>query len=234
MTSNIYNDKSYEASNPDWHMADSAWKAKKISVLLQKNGISFQSCVEVGCGGGRVLSELASLIPGPAYSGYDISPDAAKLWPKSPAPSVSYHLSDFLGSAKQADLILLVDVFEHIEDYFGFLRKLSVRAKKFVFHIPLDMHISGLLRDTQIHAREKVGHINYFSRATALATLKDTGYQIIDESFTKLSQETVEGHRPLTSLTNIARSAMELASIKFAAKLLGGYSLLVLCEPKDI
>ena len=34
-----------------------------------------------------------------------------------------------------------------------------------------DMHVSALLRDRQLYVRRQVGHLHYFSRATALATL---------------------------------------------------------------
>jgi hypothetical protein len=94
----------------------------------------------------------------------------------------------------------------------------------------LDMHISGLLRDRQLHARRQVGHLHYFSRATALATLEDTGYVIIDDELTNLSQETTEGRRTLTKFTNLARSGVQAISPGLAAKLLGGYSLLALCR----
>lgn len=40
---------------------------------------------------------------------------------------------------------MLIDVFEHIEDYMDFLRSINSRAKYFVFHIPLDMYIQGLI-----------------------------------------------------------------------------------------
>jgi hypothetical protein len=145
-------------------------------------------------------------------------------------PGVEYHVGDFLDMQLTMDLILLIDVFEHIDDYLGFLRQLSSRARWFVFHIPLDLHVSGLLRDRQLHSREQVGHLHYFSRATALATLKDCGYSIVDCEFTRLSQETVEGRTVATMLMNWFRAVLQCISTDFTAKSLGGYSLLVLCR----
>jgi hypothetical protein len=137
---------------------------------------------------------------------------------------------DFTTTDVRADLLLLIDVFEHVEDYMGFLRKLANRARWFVFHIPLDMHVSGLLRDRQLHARQQVGHLHYFSRATALATLTDTGYRVVDQELTRLSQQTSEGRRGLTVVANLFRGCVQTLSMGLAAKLLGGYSLLVLAE----
>ena len=229
MNHTMYDDGSYRENNPDWHAIDSLWKARRIASILKRNSIEFDSCVEVGCGAGRVLAHLADLIPGKDYSGYDVSPDAAALWDPSPQARLSYHLGDFRVTSRTYDLLLLIDVFEHIEDYMGFLRSLSGRARWYLFHIPLEMHLSALLRDRQLYSRQRVGHLHYFSRATALATLADTGYKVVSDEYTNLSQETRESHRTLTRLANIARKGLQSMSPDLAAKLLGGYSLLVLC-----
>ena len=226
----IYTDGSYRDNNPAWHSQDSVWKADRIARILAKNSIEFASCAEVGCGAGRIVARLAERMPGKNFAGYDISPDASKLWTMSPQSSLSYHLEDFTKSNRAYDLLLVIDVFEHIEDYMGFLRKLAAKARYFVFHIPLDMHFSGLLRDRQLHARQQVGHLHYFSRATARATLMDTGYVIIDDEFTNLSQETTDGRRALTRFANLARRSVQAVSPDLAAKVLGGYSLLALCR----
>jgi 2-polyprenyl-3-methyl-5-hydroxy-6-metoxy-1,4-benzoquinol methylase len=233
MNSGMYVDGSYREKNPDWHSADSEWKADRIISILTRNSVEFGSCVEVGCGAGRILMQLAAHMPGKTFTGFDISPDAAGLWPTSPSPSVHFRFEDFTKANEMYDLLLLIDVFEHVEDYLGFLRKLSMRARWFVFHIPLDMHMSGLLRDRQLNARQQVGHLHYFSRATALATLTDAGFHVVAEEFTKLSQQTTEGRRTLTNVANLVRSGVQTISPALAAKVLGGYSLLVLARAQD-
>jgi len=227
----VYGDGTYAANNPDWHAADSAWKAARVRAILEDVGVRFATCAEVGCGAGRVIAELARAVPGPRYAGYDISPDAARLWPADPPEGVSYRLADLLDEPEVHDLVLAVDVFEHVDDYMGFLRRLRLRGRTFVFHVPLDMHVSGLLRDRQIDARRRVGHLHYFSRATALAVLEDCGYAVRAARFTRIAHETVEGRRGLaTAAANLARAAVERVSEGLAAKLLGGYSLLVLAD----
>jgi len=227
-----YSDGSYREMNPDWHAADSPWKAERIAAILREQAVEFHSCVEVGCGAGGVLARVAEYLPGKCYTGYDVSSDAAASWRPLP-PALSYRQGDFASSNEVCDLLLLIDVFEHVEDYMSFLRKLSRRARWFVFHIPLEMHLSALLRDRHLHSRRQVGHLHYFSRATALATLEDTGYRIVKAEYTNLSRETQEGRRTLTILANLARAAIQSISIDLAAKLLGGYSLLVLCRSAE-
>jgi cyclopropane fatty-acyl-phospholipid synthase-like methyltransferase len=230
MKESAYSDGSYRQNNSDWHATDSAWKAERIAAILANNAVEYQSCVEVGCGAGQVLAHLAERMPGRRYTGYDISSDAATLWRSAGQTSVSYHHGDFTSSSEVYDLLLLIDVFEHVEDYMSFLRKLSKRARWFVFHIPLEMHISALLRDRQLYSRQLVGHLHYFSRATALATLEDTGYRIVKAEYTDLSRETQERRRTLTRLANVVRGGVQAFSTDLAAKLMGGYSLLVLCS----
>ena len=231
MNNSIYADGSYGASNPDWHRADSQWKARQIAGILKKNHVRFASCAEVGCGAGQVIAGLAKEIPGPAYEGYDFAEFAAGFWNREPGFPVTYHLADFLKTDATRDLILVIDVIEHVDDYLGFLRALASRGQQFVFHIPLEMHASAVLRANHGAARQSVGHIHYFSRETALLTLKDCGYAITDWQYTKLSQETTEGRTGRTQLANVARKGLELASVELAARLLGGYSLLVLAKP---
>jgi cyclopropane fatty-acyl-phospholipid synthase-like methyltransferase len=230
----MYDDGRYLERNPEWHSGASAWKAAQIVKILDGAGIRFDSVVEVGCGAGAIIAELARYWPKRRLMGYDISADAAQFWARHAQSGVTYRNADFLATEEKADLVLAIDVFEHVEDYMGFLRRLSKRGEAFVFHIPLDLHVSALMRDRQISTREQVGHLHYFSRATALATLKDCGYAIERERFTPLSLETEEGGRGLsTTLANAARRTLSrLASTELSAKLLGGYSLLVLARPR--
>lgn len=228
----IYADGTYRDANPDWHSGDSGWKAERIIELLNKHLVPFESCVEVGCGAGQILQALAKALPKVRFSGFDVSPDAAALWPRS--SRVDYFRADFTTTSEHHDLLLLIDVIEHVEDYMGFLRKLSSRATWVVLHIPLDLHVSGLLRHKQIDARNRVGHLHYFSKETALATLQDTGYEVVESQLTKLSQETSESRTRATNVINYARRVLELASSELAATMLGGYSLLVLCRPHGL
>lgn len=229
MEQSIYTSGAYGVRNPEWHAGDSAWKADRVASILSRNHVEFSTCVEVGCGAGHVLADLARRMPAKRFTGFDIAPAASALWPAA-GSNLAYRFEDFTAANESFDLMLLLDVFEHVEDYIGFLRKLRGRAQWFVFHIPLDMHVSALLRDRQLYAREQVGHLHYFSRATALATVTDVGYHIVDEQLTKVSQQTRERRRGLTAVTNLFRVGFQALSPRLAAKLLGGYSLLVLAR----
>lgn len=48
------------------------------------------------------------------------------------------------------DLVLVLDVFEHVDDYLGFLRGLSRIARNIIFHIPLDISVMRVLASALI------------------------------------------------------------------------------------
>jgi hypothetical protein len=65
-----------------------------------------------------------------------------------------------------------------------FLRRLRKKGQFKVFHIPLDLSASVLLRGLLINHRKSPGHLHYFTPDTATATLIDYGYQIVDTMYT--------------------------------------------------
>lgn len=228
----IYFDGTYKERNPTWHEEDSPWKAAQIADLLKANSVRPQRIAEIGCGVGVVLQELLELQPGATGVGYDIAPEPIAIARSREGPRLSFHCGDFFDTEEVFDLLLCINVFEHVDDYLGFLHRLRGHARHYAFHIPLDMHVSGLLRDTQIVSRKVAGHLHYFSQATALATLRDTGYDIKAWRYTR-SEEDLAAVRPdrgpRSKIGNmIRRSLRSVVGDGFTAKLLGGYCVLVL------
>jgi cyclopropane fatty-acyl-phospholipid synthase-like methyltransferase len=231
--SNIYKDGSYISLNPTWHAEDSLWKATNIQNILNRNNISFSSVAEVGCGAGMILKELSRRYENATFYGYDISPDAMKLW-KNDDPHVRLSLEDFEVTGPNFDLLLVIDVLEHIEDYMGFLRRIRKRSTFFLFHIPLELSAQQVMRDIQLHTRATYGHIHYFSKATALATFTDTGFHVVDWFYTNANEQYVSTHRNYKmKVANVARDVLFSFSPDFTVKLLGGYELMVLAEARD-
>lgn len=226
---NIYENGDYLENNIDWHASESPWKANHILNLLNRNSVSFNTVTEVGCGAGRILQLLNKAMPEKSFTGFDISPQAADLWPRESSSSgnLRYRLEDFLNVEDCFDLLLLIDVFEHIPDYMGFLQQLSNRAQQFVFHIPLDMNSLMTVKGEHLQLRERIGHIHYFSKATALATLQDCGYKIVDWFYTK-SYTLPEHERSINPL----RKLLFRVNPDLTATLLGGLSMMVLAEPE--
>lgn len=230
MNMSIYTDGTYFESNQSWHEEDSPWKAQQISKILKKNGISLATVCEVGCGAGAILSCLANIYgENVVFSGYEISPQAYEICKMKEKNNIKFLLTDLLADREAFfDVVMAIDVFEHIEDYFGFLRKLREKGKYKIFHIPLDLSVQTVLRSSPIlAARKNVGHIQYFTKETALATLKDAGYEIVDFCYTGGSIE-LENREWRTNFLRLPRKLFFSIYQDLAVRILGGYSLLVL------
>ena len=229
MTTNDFYTKQgskYFAANPTWDVEDSPWKAQKIFSLLQKNNISSGSVIEVGCGAGEILRRLSELLPDcPKFCGYDIAPDAIALCTEKASSRLQYFCKDPFSESETFDLLLAVDVVEHIEDYFGFLRKCKDKATYKIFKIPLDLSVRSLLFNRHFSARERAGHIQYFTKDTFFPTLRDCGYEIIDWQYAALRVEnrTARFHR-------LQRFLFNILSKDLYVRLFGGYGLFVLAK----
>jgi SAM-dependent methyltransferase len=227
--STIYETGQYLEMNQGWHVDDSPFKAAQVKAILERNGFNPQTFVEVGCGAGAILSELAKEYPQSRFSGYEISPQAHELSKVRKTDRVQYYLADFLGTKDRYDCLLCMDVFEHVPDYMGFLEKLSGRADLTIFHIPLEINLVSILRRNMTESRKAV-HLHYFNRDTALATLADCGYEIIDdfytESFRRLPRPSLKN-----KITGLVYRLIFSRSKDLAVKLFGDCSLIVLAKP---
>lgn len=227
----LYIDGEYLAKNPAWHVEESAWKALQILCMLRQNGITPKTVCDVGCGVGEVLKRLQTgLGTDCAFTGYDVSPQAIDLAKTRATDKIRFELGDFEGkTVDYFDLILVLDVIEHLPDYFSFLQKLVKKGRYKIFHIPLDLSVQTVFRrNGLIKRREMYAHIHYFSKETALRTLEEAGYEILDYFYTPRSIEF--GASPGQMLLKLPRRLLFSVHRDFAARLLGGFSLLVLAQ----
>lgn len=226
----IYDDGTYLRNNPTWHEEDSIIKAGWIAGILKKNKINPSTVCEIGCGAGEILLCLADILgPGIRFSGYEISPQAFEICRKKEKENIRFFLGDPLeADDARFDLAMAVDIFEHVEDYFGFLRKFRSMGKHKIFHIPLDISVQTVLRSSPIlRERTSVGHIHYFTKETAVETLKDTGYEILDFRYTP-SYIAMPNLGWKSLLLKLPRKFLFTVHQDMAVRILGGYSLLVL------
>lgn len=226
-----YNDGDYISKNPDWHLEDSPWKAQQIDKIINRNKLDPTTICEVGCGAGEILRQL-SLKPRYSevdFTGYEISDDAFDLCLSRSAERLTYLKKDLLEDDKQYDITLCIDVFEHVENYMGFVRGLREKAEFKIFHIPLDCSVSSLLRGSLINTRNSVGHLHYFTPDTAIATLVDCGYEIVDTMYTP-SFADLPSKSWRAKLIKFPRHILYKISPKTLATLIGGVSLMVLAK----
>jgi hypothetical protein len=228
----FYTGGEYLRRHPDWHAGDSPFKARQVRRMLERNQLSPASVCEVGSGAGEILRELHDTLgPDVHYVGYDISPQAHELAKPKASERLRFELGDVTKLDVHFDLMLVMDVIEHLEDYYGFLRAIRGKAAHAILHIPLDLSAQTVARPSLLlRKREEVGHIHYFSKETALATLREAGYEPADYFLTAGSLELPPVSRK-AGAARFPRRVLAAVSDDWAARLLGGFSLLVLAKP---
>lgn len=229
----MYTDGSYLAKNPEWDRIDSPWKASKVFSVLSKNKIQPSTICEIGCGSGDILVNLKKNWPLVNMTGYDISPQTSNFWTQhnDAKEGIEFYLGDFHEINKfKYDVILMLDVFEHVRDPYSFLENSKQYASYFVFHIPLDLSAISVARGYPIiNNRRKVGHLNFYTKDLALEILTDTGYTIIDWNYTGASLNSPK--RSLkTRIFAWPRRLAYLLNKDLGVRLLGGETLLVLAK----
>lgn len=218
----------YLSENPTWHVEDSPWKAQQIFKLIDRNKLEFRNICEVGCGVGEILNQLSNKIPDGKFIGYEISPDAYAVASKLDKVNLKFINHDFLNTSDLYDLLLVIDVVEHVRDYFGFLSNLKTRATYKIFHFPIDMTVYSLVRNTTLRDRSKLGHLHYFSKDTVLASLIDTDYEIVDWFYTPGVE--INKHTIQQRFLNLVRKLLFSINKDFAVRYLSGYSIIVLAK----
>jgi hypothetical protein len=231
MIEEIYTSGEYLEKNPTWHVEESPWKAKQIMHMINQSGIAPRTICEVGCGAGEVLKQLQEKMdPTCSFCGYEVSPQAFELSKPRANERLHFKLADI---SKEEDvffdLILILDVIEHLEDYFSFLRDLRPKSRYKIIHLPLDLSVQSLLRrNSLLGVRKAYGHIHYFTKDVALQMLKDVGYEVLEYFYAP---------RSIGLADNIAKKLLIPPRVLFfsihkdlAVRILGGYSLLVLAK----
>ncbi len=224
-----YRSGRYAEQHPDWHAADAPAKAEIMAELIRYGGIVPKVVVDVGCGGGDVLWHLSQALsddlPDTHWEGWDIAKAAIQRARKREGGQLHYVCGDLLASERRADLMLALDVVEHVPDDLGFLRDLRERADHFLFRFPLDLSVWDLVRPrARLNAVwPRYGHRHLYTRDLALQRLQAAGYRVAAERYHR-AQPLGKGIGD-----RLRRRGMAVAT-HATVRWLGGYSLVVLAD----
>jgi SAM-dependent methyltransferase len=215
----------YLAQNPGWHVEDSQWKADRVIDAL--GDWRPRTICDVGCGAGEVLRQLHDRLRPERLVGYEVAEAAFELSRHRATDRLEFKLEDAAASPEHFDVMLLLDVIEHVEDPIGFLRSLRFKSDRTVLHIPLDLSVQSVLRPERLlHSRRTVGHLHYFTQETAVATVEDAGYRVVWTRHTGANPDLPAKSRKAA----VAALPRRILPPGIAARTLGGFSLLVFAE----
>lgn len=229
----------YTKKNHSYHIEDSEFKWKNFVKILKESKLNLDevnSVSDIGCGSGQILihANNSNLFKQKCvFDGYDINPDAIDAAKKN-SSNLNFFNEDFVNLKEmKRNLIIAADVFEHVQDTYKFLKKLKDKGDFFLFNIPLEISLFSMIRKKNIfkHSFENVGHLHFYTKRTALLTLENIGFKILNCNLVNNRFEEFKKNQKLHSLIiNIPQYILEKLGKDLACSIFGGYSLVVLAK----
>jgi SAM-dependent methyltransferase len=133
--------------------------------------LEYKSVLDVGCGQGSPLEEIARRKPDIELAGVDISPRAVEL-PQQHMPAAQYSVLDLTTETlnRKFDLIICTDVLEHIENDRAAIRNMREMCGRWC----LVSTIQGRMRSYEKH----VGHVRNYKRGELRRKLEQGGFVV--------------------------------------------------------
>lgn len=133
--------------------------------------LAFRSVLDVGCGQGSPLEEIARRRPGVELAGVDISKTAVEL-ARRRLPAARFWALDLTTErlARDFDLILCTDVLEHVEDDQAMLGNMRRMCGGWC----LVSTLQGRMRDYE----RQMGHVRNYGRDELSRKMREAGFVI--------------------------------------------------------
>jgi SAM-dependent methyltransferase len=240
-----YGGDRYLRTHPSWFIHEAPWKAGQVMRMIERNGLEPRNVVDVGCGAGGVLAAMQPCLPEDCVlQGYDVSPAPIAMAKAGENDHLKYAVADVtLMTNLRADLMLVLDVIDHLEDPYTFLRAIKPMSQAKIMHLSLGLSVQKVLRRDGLLIRRQQGEVNFYTKELAIELLRDSGYEIRDFFYTGMSldlndsrgrlQGGIEQPRAINWRNFVMRGprrALFRLNSDMAVRLLGGYHLMVLAE----
>lgn len=227
----LYTDGAYALKNPDWHAGDSAGKAADIIALFEpifRAGQDRLRIAEVGAGFGGVLSEVCRLLhlrhPSTTIeaAAFEISEHACREAARR-HPEIDVRQKAFVAADGPFDVVMLIDVLEHLENPSQLLREVRGAGRWLVVRQPLLESISTFRRNDYPGQRAAFGHIAWFNHRSFNDLLAASGWRAVETRLTPPWQLAAQPRRRVSWLNRLfAQLQPEWASYLFAGYYLFG------------
>ncbi len=177
----------YLTLNKDLHDSDSQTKSRSILHILPKD-FRPNSIIDIACGSGKILIEVSKKLHVQKVVGIDVSykiidiakqNDKGKIASWIPISIFDYQQSGF-------DLVLAIDIVEHIENDRKLLDRISSLGSLAVIKVPIEdnpinrfiMWISRRTIDPWKETEKRYGHIHHYSLESFINLMQGSDLQI--------------------------------------------------------
>jgi SAM-dependent methyltransferase len=167
-----------------WRAHGARLKAGHAEALCARAGLRPQTLVEIGCGDGALLQELAARGLASVLDGFELSAPAAEMARARGVPGAR-RIEAYDGARVPAqdgayDLAVLSHVLEHVPDPPALLAEAARVARWVLVEVPLEANRSAARPAKRAQARE-IGHIQAFDRAAVHALMRGAGLALRSE-----------------------------------------------------
>jgi SAM-dependent methyltransferase len=168
----------YSESALEWRRLGAVDKANNLERLLA--GRQVDSVLEVGCGTGAVLANIAARGIGRKHTGVDLADPNMHADPRTLGLDLrAYDGARLPFEDCSFDLVYATHVVEHVPDPRGFLAELARVSRGLIYvEVPCELHARVTRRALQ--AALDTGHINAYSPEYFLVLLQTTGMEVVD------------------------------------------------------
>jgi SAM-dependent methyltransferase len=173
-----------------WRAIGARSKAGHVRTLLDRAGERPKTMVEIGCGDGSLLAELARMAD--AVDGFELSANAAGYArERNVARRVEAFDGEHVPAADGAyDVAVLSHVLEHVPDPLPLLKEAARIAPAVIVEVPLEDNRSAR-RPAARRLSEGAGHLHAFNRADVHRLVREAGMTVREEISDPLSYELV-------------------------------------------
>ena len=195
MQENMYSSGTYIRNNPTLDAEDMPWKISKIlpivDIFLRQTSATKVKILDVGGGAGLYLKEIsdhlrAKKIAADKYA-LDLSGEMLRIQRENNPDMkgiVECSIEQTPFKDKEFDLVLVIDVLEHIPNVAAALKEIRRISGHVIYKVPLENNLyynilnimkrGGLRRDIF----QKVGHVHFFSPGKLKKQLSCTGEMV--------------------------------------------------------
>ncbi|HEX5618872.1 MAG TPA: class I SAM-dependent methyltransferase [Solirubrobacteraceae bacterium] len=179
MSTREFYEAGYAVGDPrmgHWRAIGARSKAAHVETLTRRAGLTPRTVVEIGCGDGAVLAELAQR--GWTLDGFELAENAAR---RARERGVARRVERFDGehvpaSSDEYDLAVLSHVLEHVPDPLPLLKEAARVGRWVLVEVPLEDNRSAK-RPAKKRLSEDAGHLHAFNRADVLRLVCEAGLE---------------------------------------------------------
>ncbi|MEA1929907.1 MAG: class I SAM-dependent methyltransferase [Patescibacteria group bacterium] len=186
----------YIDKNPDLNDSDIKDKIDAIDRVLSPTRMKFGAILDLACGSGKILLSLSSRCLSKRNTGVDISEKIINIARENDFENkVNWVVSDIFNlEPDNYELILAIDILEHVEDDLKLLNHAKTLGGFMVVKVPIEDNLvnklvkllSFRLVDEHRYTEDRYGHIHHYSEGGVMDLIDKSDWGLVSKVYLPL------------------------------------------------